>query len=313
MRGAETKGGEWTDRAAEERGLQILGDVVKEWKEYAYDLKTLVFGATVRHCEDMCKQFNERGVSACTFTYETKDKERKILLDEFRKPDSSIRILLSVEALAKGFDVPDIGCICDVRPLRKSFSTFVQLFGRGLRSSPATGKTECILLDFSGNMVRFADDFSDLYYNGLNRLDDGEKLDRRIREDEDREPSKCPECGYIPCGKRCISCGYEKKSLLVIEHEAGEMREIMIGNGRAQRKLADNELHLWQQICTYTRYKGNPVTASGRAWYMFQEMTGRVPDRSWKYDLQPDVTITRNVQNQIKYRNLRWYKQQEKR
>lgn len=30
MRGAETSGGEWTDKAAEERGLQIVGDVVQE-------------------------------------------------------------------------------------------------------------------------------------------------------------------------------------------------------------------------------------------------------------------------------------------
>jgi len=31
MTGAATAGGEWTDKAAEERGMKIIGDVVKEW------------------------------------------------------------------------------------------------------------------------------------------------------------------------------------------------------------------------------------------------------------------------------------------
>jgi hypothetical protein len=34
-------------------------------------------------------------------TPETTDKERKALLDEYRKPNSMLRILISVEALAK--------------------------------------------------------------------------------------------------------------------------------------------------------------------------------------------------------------------
>jgi superfamily II DNA or RNA helicase len=304
MKGAKIIAGEWSDKAVEERGMDILGEVVREWKKFALGLKTLVFGATIRHCEDMCRQFNAEGILAMTFTNDTTDKERKVILEEFRKPNSAIRVLLSVEALAKGFDVPDIGCICDVRPLRKSLSTFMQMFGRGLRSSPSTGKKECLLLDFSGNIVRFADDFSEIYYNGLDQLDKGEKLDRTVREDEEREPAKCPECGFTPCGKRCVSCGYERKSLLVIEHKEGEMHEIMIG----KRKMADNPKHLWEQLCTYTKYKGNPITASGRAWYLFQAMAGTRPDPAWKFDDQPDVMITTNVMNQIKYRNIHWHK-----
>ena len=308
MKGAETRGGEWTERAAEERGMVIRGDVVREWIKFAYGLKTIVFGATIRHCEDMCKQFNVENIAACTFTSDTSDGDRKVILEEFNKPDSQIKVLLSVEALAKGFDVPDIGCICDVRPLRKSLSTLVQMIGRGLRSSVVTGKTECLILDFSGNMVRFADDFSEIYYNGLDELDAGEKLDRTIREDEDREPAKCPECGFSPCGKRCISCGYERKSLLVIEHEEGEMREVVIN----KRKMADNPLNLWQQLCTYTKCKGNPITASGRAWYMYQEMTGGRPLPAWKFDAMPEVMITTNVMNQIKYMNVRYSKRRFK-
>ena len=81
------------------------------------------------------------------FCADTTKAEREAILKEYRKPDSAIRVLISVEALAKGFDVPDVGCVVDCRPLRKSLSTAIQMWGRGLRSSPETGKTDCILLD----------------------------------------------------------------------------------------------------------------------------------------------------------------------
>ena len=306
MKGAETKSnGEWTDRAVEERGMDILGDVVTEWKKFAFGKKTLVFGSTIKHCDDMCRQFSEEGVSAMTFTSDTPDKERKEILDEFRKPDSTIRVLLSVEALAKGFDVQDIECICDVRPLRKSLSTFIQILGRGLRSSPSTGKTECLLLDFSGNIVRFADDFSDFYFYGLQSLDEGEKLDRVIRkDDENKAPPECPKCGYTPCGKRCISCGYERVSLAVVEHHAGEMQEITVG----KKTLATDPLDLYQQICTHMKNNGKPETAKNRAWYMFQNITGAVPNQSWDFYAMPDVPVTENLKRQIKYQHIKYFK-----
>jgi len=163
MEGAETKkDGEWTDDAASERGMRIIGDVVSEWTKHAGGedgdgLKTICFGATINHCEAIATQFNEAGIWAATFTQRTTDREREGLLGEFRKPDSSLKVLVSVEALAKGFDVPDIQCIADCRPMRKSLATVIQMWGRGLRAH--YNKTELLLLDFSGNRVRFAEDF----------------------------------------------------------------------------------------------------------------------------------------------------------
>jgi DNA repair protein RadD len=108
MQGAATAGGEWTDKAAEERGMAIIGDVVTEWMKFGENRKTIVFGATIKHCEEIAKQFINQGVMAAVFTSETTAKERELLLDEYRKPDSQLKVLISVEALAKGFDVPDV-------------------------------------------------------------------------------------------------------------------------------------------------------------------------------------------------------------
>jgi DNA repair protein RadD len=142
MTGAMTADGEWTDQAAGERGMEIIGNVVQEWVTHAENRKTIVFGSTIAHCEAMVREFNNAGVMAAVFTAETTDAERNELLRDFKQTDGLLKVLISVEALAKGFDVPGVSCICDVRPLRKSLSTAMQIWGRGLSycMSPIEGE-----------------------------------------------------------------------------------------------------------------------------------------------------------------------------
>ena len=306
MTGAETKGGEWTDRAAEERELKIVGDVVADWRRFGENRKTIVFGATIHHCEELCKQFIESGVMAAVFTSETKAAEREMLLEEYRKADSHLRILISVEALAKGFDVPDVGCICDARPLRKSLSTAIQMWGRGLRSSPETNKHDCYLLDFSGNIVRFFEDFNEIYFNGLSKLDDGDKLDKKIREKEEFEPKGCPRCTYKPFHKRCMACGFEKVTKDLTEALPGHMKEIFIGTGSDKKKLANDAEHLWNQLCTYARYHSKPEKQRGRAWHLFKDITGQ--ESKWPFVTAANVDITKNVFNKIQQMNISFRK-----
>ena len=304
MTGAATAGGEWTDKAAEERGMEIIGDVVSDWTKYGENRKTIVFGSTIKHCEELAKQFINAGIMAAVFTSETTTKEREDLLKEYRKPASHLKVLISVEALAKGFDVPDVGCICDARPLRKSLSTAIQMWGRGLRSSPETSKKDCHLLDFSGNIIRFFEDFNEVYFNGLDKLDDGEKLDKEIRKKEEFEVKGCPKCGYTPFHKRCMACGHERIERQISDALPGHMKEIFIGEGKNKKKLADNAEHLWQQVVTYARIHSKAETQQGRAYHLFKKITGQEP--MWKFSTAPNVEISRNVIGKITQLNVAW-------
>jgi len=310
MTGAATAGGEWTDKAAEERGMDIVGDVVTEWLKFAENRKTIVFGSTIKHCEELAQQFINQGVMAAVFTSETTAKEREALLEDYRRPDSYIRVLISVEALAKGFDVPDVGCVCDARPLRKSLSTAIQMWGRGLRSSPSTGKKDCYLLDFSGNIIRFAEDFTDVFFNGLEKLDDGEKLDKKIRKDEEVEVRGCPKCGYTPFHKRCMACGYEKVSQSVSEALPGHMQEITIGEGKNKKVLASNAENLWHQLVAYAKIHSAPEKQQGRAYHLFKKITGQDP--MWRFSTAPAVEISRHTYNKITQLNMAWKKGMQK-
>jgi DNA-directed RNA polymerase subunit RPC12/RpoP len=219
--------------------------------------------------------------------------------------------LVSVEALAKGFDVEDIGCVIDARPLRKSLSTAIQMWGRGLRSSPDTGKTDCLLLDHSGNIQRFLKDFTEIYFSGFVSLDMSEKLDKIVRKDEEHASSGCPQCGYKPFFRRCMSCGHEKQSLALVGEAAGEMREIRIG----KKVIATDKQDLWNQLCTYAKLslKSEDAKKAGWCWYKYQDITGEKPPRAWDFYTAPEAPITRGTLGKLKSLRIAYHKAKEAR
>ena len=298
MTGAETKAdGEWTEKAAEERELVIIGDVVSEWSKFAAGRKTICFGSTILHCHELAKQFNDAGIPAGVICADTPDDERARLFDSFKR--GHLLVLVSVEALAKGFDQKDIGCVCDCRPLRKSLSTAIQMWGRGLRSCPETHKEDCYLLDFSGNIIRFAEDFERVYFNGLDRLDDGEKLDREIRKDEEHEPRPCPKCGHIPFARKCVACGFEAAPKSLVEHQPGQMEEIPVLCGK--KKLAESKVHLCCQVATYALDHAKPGRdPHKRALALYREITGEWPPIRERADQVPRIEPTRNTLGKIR-------------
>lgn len=314
MRGAKKADGEYTAESAGERGIKIIGMVVPEYIKHGEGRKGIYFGATIAHCEQLCRQFNEAGIMAAVFCADTTPSEREQILTEFRKPDSAIRVVISVSALAKGFDVPDIRLVGDCRPLRKGLSDFMQMVGRGLRSDPApdTIKTDCLLLDHSGNIVRFAQDFEAIYWNGLKELNEGELLDATARQDiKDKDVRGCPKCGHSPFMGRCISCGHKQQRAQTINHEeATGVREIIIG----KRKLADDREHLYRQFVSHALQR-KPETAEGFAANLYREAMGSWPPEYFSFHaaVRAKVPVTKAVADRVRARLIAYRKGLESR
>lgn len=141
-------------------------------------------------------------------------------------------------------------------------------------------------MDFSGNVIRFADDFSEVYYNGLDKLDDGERLDKEVREDKEKEPKACPKCGYMPMGgKKCVGCGYEPPRPALVEHAPGEMQEIRL-KGKHGAVLAPDAANMWAQLATYSKQHGKKP---GWVWHKYIEIVGQEPPRGWRVESAPHV------------------------
>ena len=87
------------------------------------------------------------GISSAFVSGETKPKERKQLLEDFRS--GKIRVLFNCEVLTTGFDHPALDCIVLARPT-KSLNLYNQMIGRGTRIAP--GKTICTVFDITGTV-----------------------------------------------------------------------------------------------------------------------------------------------------------------
>jgi len=100
------------DAEVTKRSMEIVGDVVEAWVEktqahFGGPVKTLVFSASVAHGEELCRQFQANGFNFQQVSYKDgNDDSRRALIEEFRKDDSEIMGLISVEVPGQSFDVP---------------------------------------------------------------------------------------------------------------------------------------------------------------------------------------------------------------
>jgi DNA repair protein RadD len=313
MTGAKVKfNGEWDDDDIEEKALVIVGDVVSCWVEktahhFNGPVKTIVFAATVAHGEELCRQFQVAGFNFQQISYRDKNEDRRrALINEFRKPDSEIIGLVSCEALAKGFDVPDILCGISCRPYRKSLSGHIQQMGRVMRAFP--GKEFALWLDHGGNYLRFAEDTAGVFANGVNSLNDCD-LDNKVRPDPEvlEYSNACEGCGYVMAKADlcCPSCGKDRpRRQNTIDHKPGELTEVSLKGKASQRPewMVDKEL-VWRQIIGYALgVKGGDVEKANKfALAQFRNLYGEWPYRRMDSvePLDPSIKVVNKIRSQM--------------
>lgn len=311
--GMKVVAGEWSDKDIEERGLEIIGDIVSEWrdkteKHFGGPVKTIVFSATVAHGEELCSQFRAAGYNFQQISYKDGgDDHRRALIEEFRKPDSEIHGLVSCEVFTKGFDVPDVMCGISARPYRKSLSSHIQQMGRVMRASP--GKEYGLWLDHSGNVMRFYADVEEIFQNGMQALDDG-KLDAKARKEpteKERNEIKC-SCGYmlLPQDDRCPGCGKERKRRTLIDQLPGQMVEIDGNKRNKETGWADKQ----RFIAGLRAYAGEHGYAAGWVAHKYKERFGVWPNDSRVKSVAAsayDAELSRWLRSQ----QIRWAKRKQ--
>ena len=268
--------GEWDEKEASGKALEVVGDVVAEYIKHGENRKFICSAVDTAHVEELQRQFLAAGINAATYTYKDKDEDRAETTLEFRKPDSAIRGLITVTAASRGFDVPDVSCVIMARPLRKSLAEHIQLFGRGLRISPETQKQNCIVLDHSGNCARFFEECESFFDAGAAELDDGKKREKpKPKKKEELEPVKCPQCRALHKPMpACPCCGHEYPARVAVQHVPGTLKELIAGGHR--KELTQK---IWPQVCGFalTAKPTEPVAARKLALAVFRDITGAWP------------------------------------
>ncbi|AVL70841.1 hypothetical protein CEQ07_05080 [Oligella urethralis] len=159
--------------------------------------KWIAFTPTVENAEGLVKEFKKAGVTATVVTGRTKKAERADAINAFR--GGEVQCLVTVLALAVGFDVPDVDCIIWARNTTSPV-LYVQGAGRGLRIAP--NKTDCLWLDFTDTTER------------LGPLDTikGKAYRETSGGGGPGGPKTCPACHHevIPADSHlCQWCGFE--------------------------------------------------------------------------------------------------------
>lgn len=298
--------GEWDEGESSKKALEVVGDVVQEYLRLGEDRRFICSAVDVAHVEELARQFLSAGINVATFTYRDGAEDREDTLAEFRKINSSIRGLITVTAASRGMDCPPVSCVIMARPLRKSLAEHIQLWGRGLRISPETGKKDCLVLCHSGNAARFFVDCEEFFDNGLDELDDG-KAKKKPKKVERPEAAavKCPSCGHLHKPMpNCPNCGHVYPRKKSVEHIPGTLKELLAGGGKFQAAL---DIQLWPQVCGYVLERREGDAARKQALAIYKSLTGNFPRGRYFEDTVP-ANPTHEVRSRIVASQIRFSK-----
>lgn len=211
LNGLHIRGGEFVaDEVAEAMDREeLVNTACGEIVSLTNDRKSvLIFAASVEHCRHVAEKIARfSGRECAVVTGDTPAAERAETIarfkgefvpeDLFGTPKPPLKFLANVNVLTTGFDSPNTDCVVLLRPTN-SAGLLLQMCGRGTRLSPETGKTDCLILDYGGNIMR---------HGPIDMIEVAEK-----RESGGEAPAKtCPECQAIihAAYQTCPECGYQ--------------------------------------------------------------------------------------------------------
>lgn len=258
------------DRETDRDKNRIVGDLVKNWFEFANGMQSIAFSPTVATSKFIVEKFNKSGIPAEHIDCYMSDEEKNDLYEAHDAGE--FKILSCSRLLNTGHDSPTTKCIIDCFPT-KSITTYVQRAGRITRK--ADGKEYSVYLDHSGNFARFgyAEDIYPI------ELDDGEKVhdERELTSQKDKKEPKardCPECYQAMSGMRCKHCGYTLPITEEIEDDGTMLQKVTEGTAANKSDPAELKNQFFAELLGYAEEKGRKP---GWAAYQYKDKYGVWP------------------------------------
>lgn len=125
----------------------FISYLIETYEKFGEQRQAIVFAVDIEHAKTIVKKFEEEGYTwkVAKIDSSLKSKEIDDIIEKFEKGD--IQILVNVEMLTEGVDLPECSCIIGARPT-KSLSLYLQMAGRGTR--PKKDGWDLIILDCCG-------------------------------------------------------------------------------------------------------------------------------------------------------------------
>jgi len=129
-----------------ERNEVIVGEYIKNAKKYG---KTIIFALNAIHCDTLNEMFRRQGIRS-DYVYNHKSKEEnQNVIERFRHNERTdgIDVLININILTEGSDIPDIQTVFLTRPT-SSDVLLMQMVGRGMRGPDSGGTDKVNIVDF---------------------------------------------------------------------------------------------------------------------------------------------------------------------
>ena len=194
----------------------VTGDAIAHYQRLAAGQQAIAFCCNVAHAVSVCDAFKTAGIRAALLLGNTPDRDQVVA----NYASGAVRVLVTVDVVSEGFDVPAASCAILLRPTQ-SLGLYLQQVGRVLR--PAPGKDAALILDHVGNVTRhgFPDDPREWSLS--------EGIVRGGRGTPSPSVRTCPECyaAFKPA-PICPVCGAQCAPIKsrVIKQLAGELQEL---------------------------------------------------------------------------------------
>lgn len=148
------------------RNMIILETVESVFKNNS-NSKGLLFACGKKHAEDLKRIFTSRGISCGVVHSDLTQEEIKKVLDNYRA--NKIKLLINVQLLTQGFDLPSITDIYITRPCESEI-LIAQMIGRGSRITE--NKTHFTVYDFEDSISnqtvnKIINDARSLFYDDV--------------------------------------------------------------------------------------------------------------------------------------------------
>lgn len=198
-------------------------DVVKNYKEIAFNKKTIIFNSSAKINLLVFEAFRDAGISNVKIFDSVNDSEnRKKVLEWFKNTPNAI--LCNVSIFTTGFDEPTVECVIMNRATL-SRALFLQCVGRGGRPCDSIYKPYFTLIDGGGNVDAFGKwsdkiEWKPIFY--------GTDQKPKPKKEALENVKQCSECGYIHAKNllECPECGHyipHREKLMLVSGEVAKL------------------------------------------------------------------------------------------
>ena len=201
----------------------VIGDVVKYYKELALGKRAICYCVNRAHSEHISQMFISAGIPAQHVDGETPKNIRNQAIEDFR--NDKIKILSNAELFGEGFDVPSMEAVILARPTA-SLALYIQQAMRAMRHDDDNPDKRAIIIDHVGNVFR----------HGLPDEEHEWTLENQKKKRQERTTSikVCPQCfqAIKSAYQTCPVCGY----VFVTEREPTAAKGTLVKISEVERK-----------------------------------------------------------------------------